>query len=115
VSSTSLSFFDDANEQWFILDTNEFLGKNSIIQYWGLQAGENFVSGNTTLRLTSEEINNFLYPEIVGIAAVSPGAPTGSKLYLGSINITNMVYVNSAGVQNSSIELYYGSQKLFPI
>lgn len=117
MSTTSLSFFDDGNDQWFLPDVGEQLGyiQGPIISFWGGKAGSIFVSGNITLRLTNDEINNFLYPEIVGTAAAAPATPTGSKLYLGSINITNMVFVNSAGVPDSSIEVYYGSQKLYPV
>lgn len=112
MSNTSLSFFDEGNDQWFIPEVyaetlNPALGS---VDFLLRNKANAFV-------LTNDEINDFFYPTIVlqQGAAPEPPAPAGSKLYFGSINILSMAYVNALGAVNSNIELYYGSTKLFPV
>ena len=112
MSITSLSFFDEGNDQWLLLDTDA-QPDNAALTY----ISNRLQNKANAFAITSEEINYFLYPTIVlqQGAAPEPPAPAGSKLYFGSINILSMAYVNALAAVNSNIEVYFGSTKLFPV
>ena len=112
MSITSLSFFDEGNDQWLLPDTAAQADNAGLIYF-----SNRLQNKANAFAITSEEINDFFYPTIVlqQGAAPEPPPPAGSKLYFGSINILSMAYVNALGSVNSNIELYYGSTKLFPV